>query len=127
MGNVKLLLAGLLIAAIVVGAWQLYAHQYHSSFDSAKWRAAGKNLACHQNSDRRRMVEDLRDEHLSEGMAAREIRRLLGMPYYVSPDTRGEEWGVWWGWLTGPSTMDCWTFHIRFLRGQAVEWGEGQT
>ena len=73
-------IALLAVASAFAGrSWWISRHQ----FDSARWKAERSHRDCGGTSDgnaRRRMVENLQEEHLSTGMSQRAVLRLLGPP-----------------------------------------------
>jgi hypothetical protein len=120
-------IALLAVASAFAGrSWWISRHQ----FDSARWKAERSHRDCGGTSDgnaRRRMVENLQEEHLSTGMSQRAVLRLLGPPdrTYERSDhpTRGPQWT----WLTGEMAfLDCSTLYVRFANGRAVQVGVGQ-
>jgi hypothetical protein len=110
----------LVAAAAVVGA-RWWGSRYE--FDAARWKAAQAVEACESDA-RKKMVGDLRRNHLRDGMTADELRALLGAPDHMTLDRRS---GRWWVWVTGPDWADCSTFVVRVVKGRVVESGVGQT
>jgi hypothetical protein len=104
--------------------WRLETHR----FESAQWKNSGPTRSDYCGRiERRVMVSDLQKHHLKVGMTTKQTRKLLGAPYSVYADSADRSKGIWWEWLTGPSTLDCWTFHVRFVNGRLVQSVDGQT
>jgi hypothetical protein len=75
-----------LIAVTTVGCSVL-----DDEFDSAKWKAVGRNLNCRDDT-RLDMVHDLREKKLRRGMPVSKVRRMLGPPTEATryPDREAE-------------------------------------
>jgi hypothetical protein len=117
-------LAALTVCIVValIGAWVAWAWLDEQPFDQARWNAQQGYSAC-TKSVRRQMVPDLKEHHLKRGLTRQQARALLGKPDFVSRDATG----TYVEWLTGQSTLDCFTLQIRFINGRLVESMEGQT
>lgn len=97
-------------------AWR--ASDARSAFDAARWKADGE-IACSESYDgaRKRMVGDLRDNHLSTGLTPREVRALLGEPQEIFRDPSGHER---WLWATASGFTRCWYLSVIFADGRLV-------
>jgi hypothetical protein len=95
--------------ALAAGA-VIWWRSYHA-FDSATWKAVGKNPNCF-NKRRQRMVGDLKAHHVRVGMTTRDVRLTLGPPSYKAAHE--------WGWFTGLNYSDCTEFDLRIDNGRVV-------
>jgi len=106
------------LALLALGGWRWW--QEYSEFDAAEWRAQRAKGYC-VSSVRNRMVGDLTENHLHQGMTAGEVRQLLGRPDGKWKDRSRMSWE----YTLAPSVVDCFLISLRFdSRGRLVDWHE---
>ena len=86
-----------------------------TDFDSDRWKAAA-GTACDDDGGRvrARMLDDLRENHLTAGMEQRQVLSLLGRPDH-STSFRGHRTMEW---ATQPGLTRCWYLAVVFRNGR---------
>jgi hypothetical protein len=81
----------------------------------------GLNDPC-SNDERRRMVGDLRANHLHKGMTRGDVLALLGKPTQTDVTWIGQaphdQSALLWSWDIGPAGSGCDSFDVYFIRGR---------